>query len=270
MVTGIHGANLALDRRELWQELELMSTYNLPWLVIGDFNMILSVDEKKGGRSPIKTSMLEFNHCLQSCGLINAPKSGLSFSWCNNRAGVKRILCNLDRVVYNDKWMEIYPNWEYKVGTRGASDHSPLCGAHNSIPKPQNAPFRALKVGLTHKYFLKIVSDEWNKEISGTPIFIFMHKFKNLKTILKKWNWDVFGDVNAKLIQADKDVLQETLASDNNPEDIKLLNNLVTARGVQEILTSQYNAILSQKARTKWLKEGAANTNFFHTTMKIR
>ncbi|XP_026410432.1 uncharacterized protein LOC113305632 [Papaver somniferum] len=187
MVTGIHGANLSLDRRELWQELESIRSYNLPLLVIGDFNVVFSIDENKSGRIPLRTSMLDFVHCLDSCGLINVPKSGLVFSWCNNRAGAKRILCNLDRAL-----------------------------------------------------------------------------------ILKKWNWDVFGDVNAKLIQVEQDVLHATLASDNNPEDTKLLNNLVTARGVQNFLTSQQNAILLQKSRTKWLKEGAGNTRFFHTTMKIR
>ncbi|XP_026384786.1 uncharacterized protein LOC113280366 [Papaver somniferum] len=82
-----------------------------------------------------------------------------------------------------------------------------------------------------------------------------MTKLKKLKLILKKWNWETFGDVNAKLLKADNDVMQTTLASDRNPADVKLLNDLVTARGVQEIIINQHKAILFQKSRTKWLKE---------------
>ncbi|XP_026416700.1 uncharacterized protein LOC113312161 [Papaver somniferum] len=126
--------------------MEIASTLNKPWLVIGDFNTITSVDEKKGGLNPLKISMREFNDCLNNCGLIQAPKTGLEFSWCNNRAGKKRILCNLDRVVFNDKWLEVYPSRGYKVGVRSISDHGILYGANAKIPKPKNIHFRDLKI----------------------------------------------------------------------------------------------------------------------------
>ncbi|XP_026396638.1 uncharacterized protein LOC113291304 [Papaver somniferum] len=214
--------------------------------------------------------MLDFNHYINSCGLIPAPKTGIKFSWCNNRAGVKRILCNLDRSVYNSKWLDLYPNWEYNVGARGVSDHGPLTGANKEISKPQNIPFKAFKIWSTHETFIQVVEAEWQKEIHGTPIFVYMQKFKLLKVTLKKWNWETFGDINTKMLQADKNVLPATILSDTSPEYISLLNKLVSARGTQEIISSQLKEFLHQKSRVKWIKDGVANTSFFHTTMKIR
>ncbi|XP_026399510.1 uncharacterized protein LOC113295387 [Papaver somniferum] len=106
LITGIHAASLTVNRLSMWKDLVYISYLNKPWLVMGDFNTIMREDEKKGGLKPLLISMLEFNNCLHSCGLIQAPNTGLDFSWCNNRAGRRRIVCNLDRAVFNDKWLD--------------------------------------------------------------------------------------------------------------------------------------------------------------------
>ncbi|XP_026434545.1 uncharacterized protein LOC113332086 [Papaver somniferum] len=128
LVTGVHANSYTINRRELWQDLCDISLLNKPWLILGNFNTIFSTDEKKGGRNPISTAMKEFQDCVDFCGLLQAPKSGFNFSWCNGRAGRKRILCNLDRTLYNLKWLDNFTGWNYKVGARGVSDHSPLMG----------------------------------------------------------------------------------------------------------------------------------------------
>ncbi|XP_026410571.1 uncharacterized protein LOC113305783 [Papaver somniferum] len=214
--------------------------------------------------------MLDFNHCINSCELISAPKTSIKFSWCNNIAGVKRILCNLDRAVYSSKWLDLYPNWEYNVGAMDVSDHGPLTGKNKDISKPHNIPFKDFKIWSTHETYMQVVEAEWKKEIHGTPIFVYMQKLKLLKVTLKKWNWEIFGDINTKMIQADKNVLSATLLFDSSPEDIYLLNKLVSARGTQEIISAQQREFLHQKSRVKWLKYGAANTRFFHITMKLK
>ncbi|XP_026459123.1 uncharacterized protein LOC113359755 [Papaver somniferum] len=205
------------------------------------------MEEKKGGLQPLMISMQEFNDCLNTCGLIHAPKTGLEFSWYNNRAGSKRIVCNLDRAVYNDKWLEVYPSWGYK-----------------------NVPFRALKVWKSHSDFLPLIKDSWKEELAGNPGYVFMSKMKRLNKIIQEWNWNIFGDISKKLKKADETVMQATLISDKNPLDTVLLNNLVTTRGAQEILHEQQKQIIQQKSRVRWLKEGAFNTIFFHVNFKVR
>ncbi|XP_026459716.1 uncharacterized protein LOC113360422 [Papaver somniferum] len=266
LVTGVHAACLTVDRRELWEELEFISSLGKPWMVIGYFNTIMCAEEKKRGRSPLTISMNEFNSCLHSCGLIQAPKYGIEFSWCNNRFGI----CILDRAVFNVKWLECYPGWCYKVGARGTSDHSALLGVNSVIPKPANVPFMALKVWLSHPGFLKLIKDSWVEEISGNHAFSFLSKLKILKQIIKVWKWEIFGDVRTQLQNAEKEVVQDAKISDNQPDDIVLLDKLITARGKQELLLQQNKEIAQQKARVQWLKDGASNSSFFHNSIKLR
>ncbi|XP_026378820.1 uncharacterized protein LOC113273292 [Papaver somniferum] len=197
--------------------------------------------------------------------MIKAPKTGLEYSWCNNKVGVKRILCLLDIALYNVKWLEAYPSRGYKIGTRGTSDHSPIFGGNANLPKPTNIPFRALKVWMTHESFRKVIEDAWNTEVRGNPVF-FSQQTKKSEKDNKRVELECFGDVKKNLQEADEEVMKASLMSDRNPEDIVLLNQLVTARGKQEVITQQKHE--KQKARVKWLREGASNTKFFHFTAK--
>ncbi|XP_026378812.1 uncharacterized protein LOC113273281 [Papaver somniferum] len=241
-----------------------------PWLILGDFNSILPVDEKKGGRNPLSSSIRDFQDCIDLCGLLQAPKSGLEFSWCNGRVGNKRILCNLDRALFNLKWLKTFNGWHYHVGTRGISDHGPLIRSNTIIPRASNIPFRFQKMCLNHPYFLQIMCESWNEDIDGNPIFVFMNKLKRLKKILKIWNWEVFGDVNVKLKNVEDKVMETTLNYDKDPYDIYLLHSLVVARGEYEIAANNYNTFLRDRARINWIKDGDINSKFFHTNIKLR
>ncbi|XP_026411895.1 uncharacterized protein LOC113307627 [Papaver somniferum] len=270
LIIGIHAASLTVQRRSFWNDLLTISILNKPWLVMGDFNTVMKADEKKGELKPMLISMLEFNNCLHSCGLIQAPKNGLQFSWSNNRAGKKRIICNLDRVVFNDKWLEKFSSWGYKVGSRGVSDHSTLSGGSAEIPKPINTPFRAMKVWKSHPDFLKVITQSWGQCLEGNPIFVFMSKMKRMKRDLKEWNWLVFGDVNKKLKQVEDELMKTTVESDEDPSNTTLLNKLITVRVQQEILLQQQKEIIHQKSRVRWIKDGASNSRYFHIQMKLR
>lgn len=49
LVTFVYAFNDAIDRVPLWNELRFLSTTNLPWCALGDFNCIHSLNEVKGG-----------------------------------------------------------------------------------------------------------------------------------------------------------------------------------------------------------------------------
>ncbi|XP_026400167.1 uncharacterized protein LOC113296042 [Papaver somniferum] len=214
----------------------------MPWLVIGDFNVVLTCEEKKGGRAPLRISMQEFRDCLESCNLVQAPKSGIQFSWCSNKV----------------------------VGVRGTSDHGALLGGVVNISRPNNIPFKYQPVWTTHPDFIKVIQYSWVEVCNGNPTFIFISKLKRLKNILKKWNWEVFGDLRIKIKTTKENVLAAALESDADPENIELLNKLVIAIGENDLASQQYNELMRAKSRIQWVKECGANTAFFLSTMRIR
>lgn len=72
-----------------------------PWLVLGDFNEIVDMKEKTGGRSRSEQQMATFQDVLSSCELWDLRYMGQKFTWCNNREGMEKICKRLDRCVAN-------------------------------------------------------------------------------------------------------------------------------------------------------------------------
>lgn len=48
------------------------------------------------------------------------------------------------------------------------------------------------------------------------------------------------------------------------------MNSLVEAQNEVSCIAVQVSVLMRQKTRIKWVKEGATNTSFFHTNLKIR
>jgi hypothetical protein len=55
------------------------------WLVMGDFNEIMSSDEKQGKLLRCPTQMAEFREALNDCLLLDLGFQGYEFTWTNNR-----------------------------------------------------------------------------------------------------------------------------------------------------------------------------------------
>ncbi|XP_026428952.1 uncharacterized protein LOC113324886 [Papaver somniferum] len=145
--------------------------------------------------------MRDFHNCIDFCELIQAPKSGLEFSWCNDRLGTKRILCNLDKAFFNLKWLETFNGWHYKVGARGISDHGPLVGSDTVIPRALNISFRFQKMWLSHPSFMQVIFDSWSEEISVTARGEYDIAANNYHTFLRdkaRINWIKEGYINSK------------------------------------------------------------------------
>ncbi|XP_026433819.1 uncharacterized protein LOC113331313 [Papaver somniferum] len=248
LISGVHARVSAVQRRYLSYEMEKIKMLNFPWLVIGDFNVITSVDEKVGGKCQNKRSILDFTSCLNTCELIQAPKTGLSHSWSNFQHGNKRILCNLDKAVINQMWMQKYDSWGYKVGLRVASDHAPLLEGFAQCPKPKNTPMKFEQIWLSHPNFLEVVNKCWSENIQGDPAFVFHQKMKKLKKkILKEWKWSVFGNVNNQIKEAEIKVKEAMIISDENPFDEDSLNNLVAAQNILNSKEVQLSTLLKNK-----------------------
>ncbi|XP_060170382.1 uncharacterized protein LOC132601299 [Lycium barbarum] len=93
---------------------------------MGDFNVIMESSVKKGFRSHRFCRSLGFSKCMEECGMMDAGFSGNNFTWTNGRRMRNRIMKRLDRVMYNDKWLEEFSIVTVRHLPRTASDHNTI------------------------------------------------------------------------------------------------------------------------------------------------
>lgn len=101
-------------------------------------------------------------------------------------------------------------------------------------------------------------------------MFILSQKLKLLKSKLKVWNKDVFGNVHDLLNKATKnmDVIQSQIQSEGQKEDF--LAKEQKAQLEMEISLKLEDLFWQEKHKVKWHNEGDRNTAFFHKISKFR
>jgi hypothetical protein len=123
---GVYGPNLDPLHRNLWNELAgLLSLWDLPWRIGGDFNVIRFPCERSRA-ARISPAMADFSDFILKHGLMDLPLIGGSFTW-SNLSSRSRI----DRFLVSPVWEAKYPGLFQKRVPRLCSDHFPIlldCG----------------------------------------------------------------------------------------------------------------------------------------------
>ncbi|KAH0714773.1 hypothetical protein KY285_007601 [Solanum tuberosum] len=100
--TAVYAKSKQHLRLPLWDSLRNCNNFiDEPWCICGDFNAIMSPDEKKGGKPHRMEKSWDFISCMNDCGMVDAGYKGLRFTWCNARERSKRIWKRLDRTFIN-------------------------------------------------------------------------------------------------------------------------------------------------------------------------
>ncbi|XP_038976830.1 uncharacterized protein LOC120107571 [Phoenix dactylifera] len=81
VLCGVYASTDYRTRRVLWDELTRLLTQGIPTMVVGDFNCILSSNEKRGGRAYSDSGdRREFREFLDETGLVDLGFSGPRFT----------------------------------------------------------------------------------------------------------------------------------------------------------------------------------------------
>lgn len=95
--TGFYGFADQAFRYRSWELLRHLADHNdLAWVVGGDFNEILSNEEKVGGRPRASHLIENFRQALLDCSLADVGYIGDKFTWTNNRTAPNTVRCRLD------------------------------------------------------------------------------------------------------------------------------------------------------------------------------
>jgi endonuclease/exonuclease/phosphatase family metal-dependent hydrolase len=118
--TFVSGFNTILARRSLWEDLCRWCPSS-HWIVFGDFNSILSQEDKHNGAHVISYEVSNFRECCINLGIADLNSTGCFFTWSNGHFWSK-----LDRVMVNPLWSFLPQQAHVHFDTPGVfSDNSP-------------------------------------------------------------------------------------------------------------------------------------------------
>ncbi|KAL8161277.1 hypothetical protein V2J09_012766 [Rumex salicifolius] len=253
-------------RAGLWQALSAeLEGIDQPCVLGGDFNVIQSLNERKGGSNILSADSIHFGDWIHRNNLIDLGFHGSPFTWARGSEAVGLIQKRLDRVLVNMVGRLCWPEAVVHYLPRFCSDHNPLLIQFKGRPSgdPCRRPFRFQAAWISHPRFHDFLTDKW-KSREDLPVAL-----ETLKHDLCSWNKRVFGDVHERKnsLMQQMDDLQRRLA--RAPTDAALLLN----RKIQEELDltlEQEEMVWFQKSRQQWISCGDRNTKFFHMSTVMR
>jgi len=102
-VTGYYGFPSHGRRREAWNFLrQLTNSSNLPWCILGDFNDILSPNEKKGRNEIANWLINGFRNAVIDAGLSDVHTDGYLFTWFKCLGTIRAVEERLDSALATD------------------------------------------------------------------------------------------------------------------------------------------------------------------------
>ena len=104
-------------RRQLWGD---------KWLLAGDFNDILTNEEKWGGNARAERSFKEFNSFIEYNNLVDLGFTGNPWTWSNNWDGEGEIRQRLDRGLSTINWSQYFDKAKCEHVETIGSDHNML------------------------------------------------------------------------------------------------------------------------------------------------
>ncbi|CAJ2642053.1 unnamed protein product [Trifolium pratense] len=208
--------------------------------ICGDFNAVRQPDERRSSRGSQRSAdIVPFNHFIDANNLIDLPLIGRKFTWFK---GDGLAMSRLDRFLLSEEWCLTWPNCKQVANLRGLSDDCPLVlSASEEDWGPR--PSRMLKCWTDVPGYNLFVREKWNSlHVDG---------------------WGGIESLKERLSVLDQKGEEEELTEVEFSElhgvtaDIHSMSRL-------------HASISWQQSRSLWLKEGDANSKYFHSVLAGR
>jgi len=196
-VVNVYAGCTLKEKKLLWEEPSICKEafHIAMWCFCGDFNAIRSRAERQGAdRGDFNSEIKGFNEFIESNMLLDLPIVGKKFTWFKSNGTTRS---RIDRVLVTEEWLQCWPMCKQYVQRREVFDHCALM--IKCLDKDWGLkPFRTIDAWHLERGFDGMVEERWKSYLNQeNGIIGLQEKFKLLKTNLKTWNGDVFGNLNS-------------------------------------------------------------------------
>ncbi|XP_060210622.1 uncharacterized protein LOC132637569 [Lycium barbarum] len=172
------------ERLDLWGSLEdFASQMHKPLIMAGDFNVIMSEDEKYGGLAVGTNEIQDFKLSMQNCEVQDLSFKGSRYTWWNGKSGDDRIFKRLDRCLGNFRLQQMFPEIEVYHLTKTSSDHAPLLVSYTRNNDLIKKPFKFLNFWVKNDTFMEIKASlvQWSSDTFGN----IFQEIETLENVIK-------------------------------------------------------------------------------------
>jgi exonuclease III len=188
-ITGVYGPTTGTHRTKFLQQIrEQKSMHDEPWMICGDFNLILRSQERKSGNMWPRDR--EFKNLIDELSMMDIPLQGRNYTWSNGMAMAK-----LDRFLISPSWNDVFPVVTQKVLSNIASDHCPLeCQCSTTFPQANTFKFENYWLKLED--FRSLVQTIWEQKSMAENPHQLGQKLIDLRQAITIWRKGRMGDIN--------------------------------------------------------------------------
>ncbi|GJY50398.1 RNA-directed DNA polymerase, eukaryota [Tanacetum coccineum] len=262
LIVVVYAPQSSACKRLLWEYISsLITRWNGETIVMGDFNVVRSTDERLGSRFN-QSSAKVFNQFIESSGLVDIKLEGYSFTW-SHPSGRK--MSKLDRFLVSEGIVSLFPSISATCLDKHLSDHRPIL-LHEVNSDFGPSPFRMFHSWFRRDGFDLMVEQAWCSfsHNDGNSLIRFKKKLQALKIIIRRWiksknlaQSGIINSIKEELIEIDK------IIDSGSVNDELLLKRMDLSR---QLFDTKYvdSCDSVQKSKIKWGIEGDENSKYFH------
>ncbi|XP_058727038.1 uncharacterized protein LOC131598458 [Vicia villosa] len=218
LATIVYAMNQLERRKCLWEQIENLGTNtSIPWIVMGDYNNVLTSQDRIGGNQVNIAEYKDLADMMHRTGLFEAPTRGRHFTWFNNHSD-GAIYSIIDRLIANVQWFQTFQDAHVEVLHPNVSDHSPLRVLWGQQQTRMKMMFKFLNCVTTREGYFAVVKDSWEKRTKGNAMQRLWCKLKRLQGPVQKLQRS-YTDIQLQIQKAIQDLNEAHLHLSNNMFD---------------------------------------------------